>query len=125
MQPKNLEDVAIVIRPERDNIAVVTADFIEKEAQLNYRGESFKLSGRILRGQSFATRKIRKGQAYITLGDPIGLASRPVSPGDPINESNLEDRLPHLSVRYGNHRARKVNNAELASRVFDGYVRAD
>lgn len=125
MQPKNLEDVAIVIRPERDNIAVVTADFIEKGTALNDRGESFRLSDRILRGQSFAIRKIRKGQAYITLGDPIGLASRPVSPGDPINDSNLEDRLPRLSVRYGDHRARTAADPELASRVFDGYVRAD
>src|SRR5689334_2155444 len=100
MKSKSLTDVAIVIRPEKDNIAVVTDDFIEKGTPIEYNGASFVISGRILRGQSFAIGKIRKGQAYITLGDPIGLASRSVSPGDPIDDSNLEDRLPKLSVRY-------------------------
>ena len=31
MEPKELQEVAIVIRPEKDNVAVVTADFIEKD----------------------------------------------------------------------------------------------
>ena len=121
----NLDDLAIVIRPESDNVAVVTADLLEKGTALDYGGESFLISGRILRGQSFAIKKIRKGQAYITLGDPIGLASRAVSPGDPINQTNLEDRLPRLAVHYRDNRTRKKPDPELASLTFDGYVRAD
>ena len=78
----NLEDVAIVIRPQKDNVAVVTVDLLEKGAKLKYQGGTFTLSGRALRGQSFAIEKIAKGKPYITLGDPIGLASRPVKPGD-------------------------------------------
>src|SRR2546426_12407042 len=87
---RNLEDVAIVIRPEKDNVAVVTVDFLEQGTTLNYRGESLTISGRALRGQSFAIRQVGEGEPYITLGDPIGLASRSVDPGDPISESNLE-----------------------------------
>ena|SRR5438034_7454810 len=89
---RNLEDVAIVIRPEKDNVAVVTVDFLEKGDTLKHRGESLTISGRVLRGQSFAIKKVGEGEPYVTLGDPIGLASRPVEPGDPIGESNLEDR---------------------------------
>ncbi len=125
MEPRNLENVAIVIRPEKDNVAVVTVDLLEKGAALKYRDESLTLSGRALRGQSFAIKKIRRGQPYITLGDPIGLASCAVAPGDPINESNLEDRLPRLAVRYRDNRAPTSIDPELASLTFDGYVRPD
>ena len=91
---QNLEDVAIVIQPERDNVAVVTADFIEKGTPLQFTAATLVILGRMLRAQSFAIKPIRKGQAYITLGDPIGLASRSVAPGEPIDDTNLQDRLP-------------------------------
>src|SRR6516165_12557555 len=100
MKPKKLEDVAIVIRPDKDNLAVVTVDFLEKGTRLVWNGERITLSERALRGQSFAVKKIGKGKAYVTLGDPIGLASRAVAPGEPITEGNLEDRLPRLDVHY-------------------------
>ena len=125
MQARNLEDVAIVIRPEKDNVAVVTVDLLEKGTRLIYLGEPLTISGRVLRGQSFAIRKVRKGQAYVTLGDPTGLASRAVNPGDPINETNLEDRLPRLAVRYRDNQAPTPIDPELASFTFDGYVRPD
>ncbi|MGE5325706.1 MAG: UxaA family hydrolase, partial [Deltaproteobacteria bacterium] len=121
-RPVTLEDVAIVIRPERDNVAVVTADFLEKGARLLYGGKTLTISARVLRGQSFAIVPILRGRAYVTLGDPIGLASRAVSPGDPIDDSNLEDRLPKLSVHYRSNR-RTPLDPELSSLTFDGFVR--
>ncbi len=119
-----LESVAIVIRPGRDNIAVATADQIEKGTRLAYDRTTFTITGRVLVGQSFAIAPIRRGQAYVTLGDPIGLASRAVQPGDPIGESNLEDRLPMLAVRYKSNPPTPID-PELASLTFDGYVRPD
>src|SRR2546428_8509210 len=92
----NLEDVAIVIRPRKDNVAVVTVDLLEKGTKLKHEGGVLTLSGRALRGQSFAIEKIAKGKPYITLGDPIGLASRPVKPGDPVDETNLRTACPGL-----------------------------
>src|SRR6266513_1938719 len=109
---RTLEDVAIVIRPEKDNVAVVTADFLEKGATLNYRGESLTISGRALRGQSFAIKKVGEGEPYITLGDPI-------------SESNLEDRLPKLAVRYRDNPGRPEADPALAGLTFDGFVRPD
>jgi len=85
----NLEDVAIIIRPERDNLAVVTADSLEPGMELQYRDRVLAISGRALRGQSFAVAEIKQGAPYITLGDPIGIASRDVQPGEPIDASNL------------------------------------
>lgn len=125
MEERNLEDLAIVIRPERDNVAVVTEESIEKGTPLQYNGQTLVATARILRAQSFAIKPIRRGQAYVTLGDPIGLASRSVAPGNPIDESNLQDRLPRLAVRYRDNRARTKPDAALAALTFDGYVRAD
>ncbi len=125
MRVKHLEEVAIVIRPEKDNLAVITVDSLDQGTELDYDGQRIVISGRALRGQSFATRKIRRGQPYITLGDPIGLASRPVEPGDPIDTHNLEDRLPKLQVRYRDNPQPTPIDATLAALTFDGYVRPD
>jgi altronate hydrolase len=124
MATRNLEDVAIIIRPEKDNLAVVTADFLEKGTRLEFGGRAMTISGRVLRGQSFAIQPIRRGQPLISLGDPIGLASRAIQPGDPINEENLQDRLPRLKVRYRDN-PHASRDPQLSSLSFDGYVRPD
>ena len=125
MKVRNLEDVAIVVKPEKDNVAVVTVESLEKGAELLHSGERLTISGRVLRGQSFAIEKTRRGQAYISLGDPIGLASRAVAPGDPIDATNLRHRLPRLRVRYRANPTPTPIDAQLASLTFDGYVRPD
>ncbi len=125
MDLKELQEVAIVIRPEKDNLAVVTADVIEKGARLKYAGQVMTVSGRALRGQSFAIKPIRRGQPYITLGDPIGLASRSVQLGEPIDANNLHSRLPRLPVRYCDNPTPTRLDPTLSSLTFDGFVRPD
>jgi altronate hydrolase len=125
METKELREVAIVIRPEKDNLAVVTADFIEKGARLKYAGQVITLSGRALLGQSFTIKAISRGQPFITLGDPIGLASRSVRAGEPIDATNLHSRLPRLAVRYRDNPTPTRFDAELSSLTFDGFVRSD
>ncbi len=122
---QKLEDVAIVIRPEHDNVAVVTVDHLEKGTQLDYEGQVLTISGRTLRGQSFAIKAIPQGGVFITLGDPIGLASQRLEPGDPVTPDNLEDRLPELQVTYRDNPQPTPIDPELAALTFDGFVRAD
>lgn len=122
---KKLQKVAIVIRPEQDNIAVLTADSLEKGAELLADGACIVISGRVLRGQSFAIKRIEKGQTFVSLGDPFGIASRLVEPGDPIDQTNLEDRLPRLRVRYRDNPAPTPRDPKLASLTFDGFLRPD
>jgi hypothetical protein len=50
MEVQKLQDVAIVVRPGKDNVAVVTADFIEKDTRLKHGGKTLTISGRVLRG---------------------------------------------------------------------------
>jgi len=122
MSARNLEDVAIVIRPEKDNVAVVTVDFLEKGTPLEFAGRVMTISSRVLRAQSFAIKPLRRGQPFISLGDPIGLASRGVQPGDPINETNLQDRLPRLAVRYRDNPPTR-RDPQLSTLSFEGYIR--
>jgi altronate hydrolase len=121
----NLAEVAIVVRPEDDNVAVVKTDFLNKGTQLRFDGKTLTLSGRALRGQSFAVRNIAKGKAFISLGDPIGLAARAVRAGDPVDETNIDHHLPRLRVRYRDNPSPNPIDAGLAARTFDGFVRPD
>jgi altronate hydrolase len=125
MEPRNLEDLAIVIKPEKDNVAVVTADFIDQGTQLKYGDQSLTMSGRALRGQSFAIKVIPEGMAFISLGDPIGLAAVSLKPGDPVNETNIQRRLPRLRVHYRDNPEHAPLDSELARLSFDGYRRND
>ena len=125
MEPRALQEVAIVIRPEHDNVAVVTVDFIEHDTPLTYAGEVLTISGRTLRGQSFAIKPVRSGQPYISLGDPIGLASRDVAAGEPIDSNNLQSRLPRLIPKYRDNPAPNMLDPQLSALTFDGYVRPD
>jgi len=125
MRVKQLKDVAIIINPQKDNLAVATVDSLDAGTELLCAGERITISGRVLRGQSFAIKKVRRGQPYITLGDPIGLASRAVEPGDPIDEHNLEDHLPKLQVRYRDNPRPTPIDPALVSLTFDGYARPD
>ena len=125
MAGAQLSEVAIVIRPKKDNVAVVKKDFIERGTQLQHDGALITLSGRALRGQSFAICDIAQAKPFVSLGDPIGLASRTVVAGDPIDESNIDHRLPRLRVRYRDNPASNITDPDLAARTFDGFVRPD
>ncbi|MEJ2007218.1 MAG: UxaA family hydrolase [Acidobacteriota bacterium] len=125
MEVLDFNDVAIVIRPEKDNVAVVKADFLEQGAQLRRNGEVITLSGRVLRGQSFAVREVPEGKPFVSLGDPIGLAALPVRAGDPLEESNIHDQLPRLRVRYRDNPEPTHLDPDLAARTFEGFVRPD
>jgi altronate hydrolase len=125
METINLEDVAIVIRPGKDNLAVLTADALDQGVALRSNGDVITTSGRVLRGQSFAVSRIKTGDPFISLGDPIGLASKDIEPGDPIDDTNLEDRVPRLRAHYRDNSAPTQLDPALAERRFDGFVRAD
>jgi altronate hydrolase len=124
MESINLEEVAIVGRSSSDNVAVVAVDFLEIGTSLRYQGDLINISRRAQRGQSFVIRPVREGQPYITLGDPFGIASKDMRPGDSIDEENLATKLPQLEVNYRENSSVPIV-PELAARTFDGYLRED
>ncbi len=125
MAVMKLEDVAIIIHPKKDNIAVVKTDFLEEGVGLQHNGGLIILAGRVLSGQSFAIKEIEKGKPFISLGDPIGLAACLVRAGDPIDERNIDHHLPRLRVRYRDNPAPISIDPDLAARTFQGFIRTD
>lgn len=125
MESLDLQEVAIVIRPGADNVAVVTVDLLEKGTQLHHKGEVITISGRVLRGQSVAISSLQEGQPFISLGDPFGVASRRVRAGDPVDHTNLDRSLPKLRVVYRDQSTPTEISPELAARTFKGFVRPD
>lgn len=125
MKTRNLEDVALIARPNTDNVAVLTNEMLETGASLQYEGKTFETTSRLLRGQSFAIRTVKRGKPFISLGDPFGIASRDVRPGDAIGETNMDARLPALRFKYRDNPKRAPLDPVLATRTFDGFVRAD
>src|SRR5580692_3171283 len=124
METVNLEDVAIVGRPASDNVAVVAVDFLDRGTQLRYSDRLITMIRRAQRGQSFAIQSIPKGEPYITLGDPFGIAAQTMQPGDSIEEEDFAAELPQLEVSYRENPS-AATVPELAARTFDGYVRDD
>jgi arabinonate dehydratase len=125
MEPRNLEDVAIVARAETDNVAVVTVDWLEKGTPIHYRGQEFRMGERVRSGQSFAIRALERSELFVSLGDPFGVASRPVQAGEALDENNLSARLPGLPTIYRDNLQPAERDPALAARTFDGFVRTD
>lgn len=122
---KKVDEVAIIAHPPKDNVAVLTAEMLEIGTPLRCDGRTFALTSRVLRGQSFAIRAIKRGGAFISLGEPFGIASRDVKPGDALADANMDRRLPALRVTYGQHPRRAPLDPALTARTFDGFARPD
>ena len=132
MEKYNLLDVAVIVNPKKDNVAVCRAPSISPGTVLlldskanGGRAKSIRTTGPVLRGQSFALKRIPKGKPFISLGDPVGLARRNVAAGEPISRDNLINRLPKLQAKFRDNPKPTVLSPEISSLTFDGYLRPD
>ncbi|MGH9602948.1 MAG: UxaA family hydrolase [Terriglobales bacterium] len=124
METLDLDKVALIAHPA-DNVAVVIAEVLPAGTQLRHGPAVLTVTRRAQRGQSLAVQSLSKGQPFISLGDPFGLASCPVSAGDPVDETNLDRNLPELEVVYGENTSPTEIDPVLAQRTFDGFLRQD
>ena len=82
------------------------------------------LTADIPRGHKVALRAIRAGEPVAKFGFPIGVARKPIIPGEHVHSGNLATGLSGtLDYRYEPAPAAVLPHASLAS--FQGYVRAD
>lgn len=125
MGTTSLHDVAIIIHPATDNVAVSTVEVLEKDTVLELDSRTIAMRGRVLRGQSFAIQHLEKGNPIISLGDPFGVASESVEPGDPIDEKNLERDLPRMRTVFRDNPEPTKLDPVLSQRTFEGFCRAD
>lgn len=120
----SLEDVAVVVRPDLDNVAAVVADELPLGLELQVDGQRCLLPQSLRRGQSLALREIPEGAAVVSLGAPYGTARRRIAPGERVDAANVAAELPRAGRKRASARppARPVAVRELG---FDGYRRSD
>lgn len=119
-----LEDVAVVVRPDRDNVAAVVADELPLGLELQVDGQRLLLPQSLRRGQSVALREIPAGEAVVSLGAPYGTARRRIAPGERVDAANVAAELPKLPrARAGKRKA--VQEQATRDLRFDGYRRGD
>jgi altronate hydrolase len=125
MTPRKLEDVALIVRPDTDNVAILTEERLERGTSVRYKGNTFTMTSRLLRGQSFAVHPVQAGEPFVSLGDPFGLASQSVHAGDVLDETNIDARLPKLRAAYRDNPEHLPLDPTLAARTFEGFLRPD
>ena len=122
-----LNQVAIVVNPEADNVAVVLADRLAGGTEIHTGGRKITLRQTLLNGQSFALEAIATGAPVVSLGAPFGCARRRIAAGEYVDARNVAAELPRL------RRATRLPSKRPASRsapiglpaTFEGFVRAD
>jgi hypothetical protein len=65
-------------------------------------GAMVALVEKILTGHKFAFKPVRKGETIIKYGAPIGIASKDISPGEPMHLHNItSDYIPTYTLDEG------------------------
>ncbi len=116
-----LEDFAIVINVDTDQVAVAKKD-IPGGILMEYRGEKIKIKDLIQKGQRFALRDMEKGEFIRQYGYAFG-QSKGILKGELISIANIQNILPE--VRTGEHgkQGETEFKEEYLNRTFSGYGR--
>src|SRR5262249_50878774 len=79
----------------------------------------------IARGHKMATRAIEGGEPVRKLGQVIGVATKPIAPGQHIHVHNVEFRPSTADHAIGSHRTNMPLIAQKEAATFEGIVRHD
>lgn len=118
-----MKEVFLRIHP-KDNVLAALRD-IEEGEEVNFSGNSFKVSERIPAKHKFTYSDFVTGDKIIMYGVLVGEAIRPIASGQRISMENCV----HASMEYGVNTEQPVWEAPNVSKwkeaTFDGYHRAD
>lgn len=119
----NLDDIAIVVNPKLDNVAVAKKN-VKKRICVAYRGDIFNINDSISKGERFALSKIKKNDFLIQYGHPFG-QSAGINRGDKITNENIKNTLSKIKPNYkfGHPPTRYLG--KFINRTFLGYRRAN
>jgi len=85
---KETQQTVILINP-KDNVATARRDLAEGTV-CRAGVAKVRLREKIPLGHKVALRPIRKGEAIIKFGNPIGLATQDIAPGELVHIHNME-----------------------------------
>ena len=116
-----LDTTGLVWLDPSDNVAIATEPL--------KRGQSIRIGGKILEiandipaGHKLALSSVPKGESVVKYGQPIGLVTQKISPGDHVHTHNLTD---HHVVSGDLSTINPPEPPSSISRQFEGFHRPD
>ena len=93
--------VNIVVLAAADNVGIALRDIETNEAVRSARGSSIAAREAIPLGHKIALTDIGSGQAIVRFGVPVGIAAKPIAPGQLVHIHNVRSRyLDNVEDHY-------------------------
>lgn len=123
MRTKKLEDVAIVMNPDLDHVAVAKTDVLAGTV-IEYKGKAIKIRKLIKQGHRFALTDINKTEFIRQYGYPFA-KSKGILRGDLISISNIANEIPETDLKSYKKPPKTKLQKRYLEKHFLGYVRKD
>ena len=105
-----------------DEVAIALRDIVAGQALAPF---DLRAAGEIPFGHKVALRPLGKGEIIHRLGQPIGLATRPISVGSHVHLHNMGFEASMAGHAIGTRLSNAPFRASWDIPTFDGYLRAD
>ena len=93
--------VNIVVLAAADNVGIALRDIETNEAARSAGGSSIAAREAIPLGHKIALADIESGQAIVRFGVPVGIATKPIAPGQLVHVHNVRSRyLDNVEDHY-------------------------
>lgn len=93
--------VNIVVLAAADNVGIALRDIETNEAARSAGGSSIAAREAIPLGHKIALADIESGQAIVRFGVPVGIATKPIAPGQLVHIHNVRSRyLDNVEDHY-------------------------
>jgi len=120
---KNLSQLAIVVDPERDNVAVAKS-FIPADTVVLWQGRTMAVRADIPPGHRFALYPVPVGEWVRQYGQPFA-RSKGLAAGDPVNDDTVESVVPQVNAASLVLQTPHLPAWEGALPAFHGFHRSD
>jgi len=118
---KKLEDIAIVMNVDLDQVAVAKED-IPLGCELEHEGKLIKIKNLVKSGHRFALVDIKEGEFVRQYGYPFG-QSEGIVQGESITVSNIKNVLPQTNLKDFKEPGETTFKAQYLNKTFLGYIR--
>ncbi|MCL5062022.1 MAG: UxaA family hydrolase [Nitrospirae bacterium] len=120
---RHLEDVAMVMNSNLDQVAVAKED-ISPGTILKYKGDKIEIKNLIKNGHRFALHDILEGKFIRQYGYPFA-QSKGILKGELISVSNIKNVLPEIDSKKYKEPAETELKEKYVKKIFWGYKRKD
>jgi altronate hydrolase len=122
-ETRDLRDVAVIVNPDRDHVAVAT-HFIPAGTPLTWQASELVVGDDIPAGHRFAIHPVPAGRWVRQYGQPFA-RSRGLQPGDLVNEATVESEVPEVNGETVVLNTPVLPPWQGAVPTFEGFHRAD